>query len=99
MSFSVKFSKFLLATSFLCLEQLRECNATGTPEIQATENVSIQEKFEGEEYFCIHFNNMDGLQIQGERQMAAFTCFVMNGLISQSPDTLGLFNCLSGAGM
>ncbi len=103
MCFSLKVSQFLLVTGFLYLGHLGECNATVTPgiqpEIQATENVSMQEKFEGEEYFCIKFNNMDGLQIQGERQMATLMCFVMNGLLLQTPDTLGLFNCLSDAGL
>ena len=103
MCFSWKLAQILLGTSLLYLACFTESDATEPPgvepEILPHENVFRQEKFAGEEYFCIHLNNLAGIQIKGGRQMVTFKCFVMNGLVSQTPDTLGLYNCLSEAGM
>ncbi len=103
MCFSWKLARLILGTGLLYLRCFTESDATDPPrvqpKIQPHENVFRQEKFEGEEYFCIHLNNLAGIQIRGGRQMEAFKCIVMNGLVSQSPDTLGLYNCLSEAGM
>ena len=111
MCFCWRAIKLFLGVGLLYFEQIIRSDGTGQPGVQherlpdveekiegLQNGTTMQDKFEGEEYFCIKMNILAGIEVKSERQKHALMCVVINGLLGESQDTLALFNCLSEAG-